>query len=268
MNVIVNLLKNVRGIVQKPALCQVLTGLPNLDLHHMLIKIYIVLLMAFCSFIYAEELTPYHKIASKSLGYSLQYRVFLPDNYSSMKNLPILFLTDGECYIKRGQVPQVISHLIQSNKIQPIVAVFVDTRDPENLEVNRRRLQFMCNGKYLQFFAAELIPEIERKFPVGTNRDDRTILGVSFGGLNAACFGLMGHKTFSGVGMHSPATHPIPELLPAYKKTERLPLKIFLSTGTPYDNSTTTRQFGSILRDKGYPLKYIEVKGGHNWDNW
>jgi enterochelin esterase-like enzyme len=45
-------------------------------------------------------------------------------------------------------------------------------------------------------------------------------------------------------------------------------LKIFLSTGEPYDNTRANRSFRNLLRDKGYPLKYREVPFGHNWDNW
>ena len=268
MNLLVNLLKKRPDKDRTTIPFKIRTQSPNFDLNRIPLKTLVVLLLAFYSFVFSETLTPYNRISSKILGYDLQYRVNLPDGFDSMQALPVLFLTDGESYIKRGQVPQVLNRLMRSKKIQPIIAVFVDARDPDDLKVNRRNSQFMCNKKYLQFFSEELIPEIERQFPVGTRREDRTILGVSFGGLNASCFGLMGAQTFSGIGMHSPATRPVPELLPAYQKAEKLPLKVFLSTGTPYDNSTTTRKFRNILRDKGYPLKYIEVEGGHNWDNW
>ena len=50
------------------------------------------------------------------------------------------------------------------------------------------------------------------------------IIAVSFGGLNAACFGLLGYEAFSGIGMHSPAKHPVKGLLPAYEEAPRLPL--------------------------------------------
>ena len=82
----------------------------------------------------------------------------------------------------------------------------------------------------------------------------------------------MGHETFFGIGMHSPANHPVPGLVPGlvpgYSKERTLPLKIFLSTGEPNDNTWANRKFRGVLREKGYPLKYIEVPEGHNWGNW
>ena len=29
-----------------------------------------------------------------------------------------------------------------------------------------------------------------------------------------------------------------------------------------------TRSFRTVLHNKGYPMRYIEVREGHNWDNW
>jgi enterochelin esterase-like enzyme len=79
---------------------------------------------------------------------------------------------------------------------------------------------------------------------------------------------LLGADTFSDIGMHSPANHPVKELLPMYEKLPRLPLNIFLSTGTPDDNTSANRRFRRILDEKGYPMKYMEVREGHNWKNW
>ncbi len=215
-----------------------------------------------------STLTPDIRISSDVLGYILQYRVYLPEGYGSKQNLPVLYVTDGQSYIKQGRVPRVLDRLIRSERIEPVITVFVDPRDPDDLDVNRRMQQFGCNTDYLRFFSDELIPTIEQDYSAAPDREKRTILGVSFGGLNAACFGLMGYKTFSGVGMHSPANHPVRELLPAYEKAPTLPLKIFLSTGEPYDNTRSNRGFRTLLREKNYPLKYIEVAEGHNWDNW
>ena len=213
----------------------------------------------------SSTLTDELRISSNVLGYDLQYRVYLPDDYQSKENLPVLYVTDGPGYIYKGKMPRVLNKLIDKGRMEPVIVVFVDARDPDNLRNNRRNAEFMCNLKYLQFFSDELIQTIEKNYPAVSDRAGRTILGLSFGGLNSACFGLMGSDTFSGIGMHSPATHPVPALLPAYEKAPLLPLRVFLSTGDHNDNERSNRRFRTILRDKGYPMKYMEVSEQHNW---
>ena len=208
------------------------------------------------------------RISSQVLGYDLQYRVHAPDNLETLNDIPVLFVTDGHSYIKQGKLPRQLNRLMNADRIKPLVTVFVDARDPDDLDNNRRNSQFMCNRKYHNFFRHELIPEIETRYPVGVDASKRTILGVSFGGLNAACFGLTGSDLFSGIGMHSPAMHPVPGILPAFENLEKLPLKIFLSTGSPNDNSVSNRKLRTILRKKGYELKFIQVEAGHDWNNW
>ena len=215
-----------------------------------------------------STLTDNIRITSDALGYDLQYRVYLPEGYDSLEDLPVLYVTDGQSYIRQGRMPQMLSRLIKSKAIEPVISVFVDPRDPDNNSTNRRNQQFLCNPDYFRFFAEELIPNIEQTYPAASDREKRTILGLSFGGLNSACFGLMGHEIFSGIGMHSPAVHPVANLMPGYEEAPTLPLKIFLSTGYPNDNSRSNRKFRTVLKDKGYTLKYIEVSEGHNWDNW
>ncbi|WP_444995647.1 alpha/beta hydrolase [Aliikangiella sp. IMCC44359] len=209
------------------------------------------------------------EIKSNRLGYSINYRVFLPHDYADLEELPVIYITDGPSYIFYGQMTKVISKLIQSKKIVPIIAVFIDTREPGNLENNRRNSEFFCNTKYSDFYVHELVPTIDKQYRTKPSANKRVILGLSFGGLNSACFGLLAHSTFGGIGMLSPAMHLVPKILHAYKHIERLPLNFFLSTGTIGDNEDKTRRFHRILRTKGYPIKYKEIRNGrHNWKNW
>ena len=218
---------------------------------------------------YADgNLSPDIRISSVAMGYDLQYRVYVPEGVEPDEELPVIFITDGPMYIKYGRVPAMLDRLIASKRMRPVVAVFVDSRNPDDLSDNRRNDEFFCNRHYLAFYIYDLIPVIEKNYPVQRTRDGRTILGVSFGGLNAACFGLLGFEYFSGIGMHSPANHPEENLLPAYENEPTRPLKIFLSTGTERDNTTANRKFRRILQEKGYELKFMQTDKGHNWDNW
>jgi enterochelin esterase-like enzyme len=232
-----------------------------------MVRIFILLLFAGTASA-AGDVSDNVRISSDVLGYDLQYRVYLPDSVNAQAKLPVMFVTDGPSYLSRGRMPLVLDRLIQEGEIDPIVVVFVDSRDPDNLQKNRRNAQFLCNSDYLNFYADELIPTIESNYPVADNREARGVIGMSFGATNAACFGLKGSNVFSRLGMLSPANHPVSDLLPAYEESPLLPLKIFLSTGKPNDNTEANRRFHKVLKDKGYNPEYVEVREGHNWDNW
>lgn len=205
---------------------------------------------------------------SSILEYKLQYRVYLPENHAPSQDLPVIFLTDGNWFIKNGGMVGVLDRMIARGSIKPVVAVFVDNRDPENLQDNRRNQQFFCNEKYADFYRAELVPHIRERYGISSDASDNAIAGMSFGGLNAACFGLMATDTFGLIGMMSPAMKPVPGLVNAYESVDRLPLRFFLSHGKQRDNEKSARKFRSTLSSKGYELKYKTVNQGHNWRNW
>ncbi|MEO1055269.1 MAG: alpha/beta hydrolase-fold protein [Bacteroidota bacterium] len=207
-------------------------------------------------------------IKSEVLGYDLQYRVYLPPNYEQLNDLSVIYLADGQWYISEGDMPNIMDELISKKQIKPLIAVFIDNRDPHNLSNNRRNSQFLCNEKYVQFAANELVPHIDKTYKTAARADARAIMGLSFGGLNAAYFGLKANDTFGKTGMQSPALHPCPSVYTAYQKKEILPLQIYLSTGSSNDTEVGTRKLKRILDAKGYDFEYKEVNQGHNWSNW
>ncbi len=207
-------------------------------------------------------------ITSTLLGYDLQYRVYTPAGYSELKNLPVIYLTDGQWYISEGEMHKEIDRLIASGKIQPIIAVFVDNRDPHNLSDNRRNRQFLGNQKYVDFYKKELVGHIETNYRVSRQQKDRAIMGLSFGGLNATFFGAKASDTFHMLGIQSPALHPVNNIYDLYRNQEKLPLKIFLSTGSVNDTEVHARRLKKTLEDRGYNFRYVEVEEGHNWRNW
>ncbi len=208
-------------------------------------------------------------IESKALSYNLQYRVYTPDPKYTRGNMASLYVTDGQSYISDGKLPEVLDRLIEAKIIMPIVVIFVDSRSPDNLSINRRNEQFFCNGKYAKFFTKELIPTISDTYDISDERDDRVILGLSFGGTNSACFGVMIPQFFGGVAMQSPANSEHLKLLSnLYRERDKASLKIFMSFGKKKDNIKAGRRFKNILLKKGYDLTYVEVNQTHNWKNW
>lgn len=217
----------------------------------------------------AGKLSDPIRIESETLGYALQYRVYVPERAPRRARLPVLYITDGPGYITQGELPALLDAEIQRGAIAPLIAVFVDARNPDNLAQNRRNQQFFCNPDYVAFFTEELLPTTDANYRTVADREGRVILGLSFGGHNAACFGLMANSAFAGVAMQSPAnSEMVDELRYRYLLQDRLPLKLFLSVGLRNDNTQAGQQFMETLQFKEYDLTYREVDAGHDWSNW
>lgn len=208
------------------------------------------------------------RIESASLDYALQYRVYTPEGYDDMHDLPTLYVTDGQYYLREGKLHKELDRQIEAGTINPVVAVFVDNRNPDDLSENRRNRQFFCNQRYADFYSSELVPTISEAYNVSDDRSDRVILGLSFGGLNSGCFGILATDTFEGIAMQSPAMHPVPELHDAYANYPKRPLKIFLSAGNENEITRRTKRLKEALEAKGYPVMYRKNREGHNWRNW
>ncbi len=209
------------------------------------------------------------RIESKVLSYALQYRVYTPSNIKMLSELPTIYVTDGQWYLDQGKMVEVLDSEIAAGRIKPVIAVFLDNRNPDQLTENRRNKQFFCNNDFVAFFKQELLPTIDSAYPTSKKRKDKVIQGFSYGGYNAACFGLMAHQSFAGIIMHSPADGDmVNEMSIRYEQSPLLPIKIFLSHGNASDNRSQGREFRDTLIKKGYQVNYQEVDFGHQWQNW
>ena len=209
----------------------------------------------------------WQRIHSPQLQYDLQYQAVPSPGYQPGD--PVLYVTDGAWYADPGQLPELIQQLRHAGKIRPLLLVLVDARDPADLSVNRRHQQFMCNQQYAAFFRDTLLPAVQTQYQPSTARTDRVILGLSFGAINAACFGLLLPNQFGNLAMQSPGNKDhLAVLTKLYQQQPLLPLKMSLSFGTLNDNLGAGRKFHQILQQKGYAVAYQEVRFGHNWHNW
>ncbi|MBC7923341.1 MAG: esterase family protein [Ferruginibacter sp.] len=216
------------------------------------------------------QLSEVCSLRSDSLGYDVHYRVYLPAGDASLRNLPVIYVTDGHEYAneKMGAMVTILDNLIAERKIQPVIAVFLDPRDPTNPAHNRRMTELVLHQPYVGFVTRELIPRIDGTYPTNPAADARAILGTSLGGLNAAYFGAEASDYFRLIGIHSPAFWYRPAIYQRYERSPRLPLKIYMSTGVINDTEDGARRMKAILTAKGYSLRYQEVNEGHSWGNW
>ncbi|MBS4060203.1 MAG: hypothetical protein KG029_07385 [Bacteroidetes bacterium] len=205
--------------------------------------------------------------AAANLGYQVRYKVYTPFNYSQLENLPVIYVTDGHEYAddRLGAMIIVLDNLIHQNRIEPVIAVFIDPRDPVS-GANRRMTEYRANIRFANFVADELTAKIDSDYKTNADAVKRAILGTSLGGWNSAFFGLMRSDKFQLIGIHSPAFDNA--ILQNFSNSALLPLKIYMSTGVIFDTQTQARNMKTILEAKGYPLQYKEVNEGHSWGNW
>lgn len=211
------------------------------------------------------------RIESAALGYTVAYQVYTPAPYERMSSLlPSIYVTDGHEYANpdMGAMVNVLDNLIADGSIRPVVAIFVDPREPDRPANNRRESQYVANRDFARFLAEELVPTIQAAYHVLPDPEHTAILGTSLGGINSAFVGLQYADVFGLIGIHSPAFWVAPDVILAYQARRPLPLKVFMSTGTIYDTADEARQLRDVLEAKGYDLLYMEVNEGHSWGNW
>lgn len=207
--------------------------------------------------------------SSKLLGYQLTYSVYFPAVEIDGK-LPVIYVTDGYEYLhpQLGNMPTVLDNLIADKKITPVIAVFIDHREPANRTNNRRMQELVMNKNYLDFFVNEFIPHIESKYPVANEAEHRAILGSSVGGLNATYFAFSRPDVFGNVGIQSPSFWTRPQIYSLCDNPDGSKIKISMTTGLINDASEGGRKMIGILENNSCTYQYREVNQGHSWGNW
>jgi enterochelin esterase-like enzyme len=111
----------------------------------------------------------------------------------------------------------VLDSLLADGKIQPMIAVMPNGRAQVN---DRAQGNVYAGSAAFANFESDLlqdvIPTIESKYSVSTNRENRALAGLSMGGGQSLNFGLAHLDVFAWVGGFSsaPNTKPPAELVP------------------------------------------------------
>jgi enterochelin esterase family protein len=188
----------------------------------------------------------------------------------NLDELPSIYITDGHEYAVDylGAAVNVLDNLIAAGQLRPAIAVFVDPRNPDNLAQNRRAEQYISNPNFASFVADELVPLIDSTYPTDDVATERSILGTSLGGLNAAFFGATRSDVFGNLGIQSPAFSADPSIYNLMRNAQLADrLRIHMTTGTMSDNGGATTMAG-ILSSYGYDFVFQTVNQGHSWGSW
>ena len=207
---------------------------------------------------------------SRELGYQITYSVYYPPNYADANRYTILYVTDGYEYMheRLGNMVTILDNLIGTEKIPPVIAVFIDHREPVNRFSNRRMTELSMNDGYLNFITRELVPHVESKLLTAAYPYSRAIMGNSAGGLFAAWLAFSRPELFPLAGIQSPSFTFQPKIYAFCETAVKQPFKIFMTSGLIHDGEETTRKMKEILEKRSCIFEYREVNQGHSWGNW
>jgi len=216
--------------------------------------------------------------ASKTVGTTRKAYLYAPPGYSRSKKYPVLYLLHGIGGDARewlvGAHPEVIlDNLYAEKAIEPMIVVMPNGRAMKDDSPGAN----IFDSVRVQAFATferdlldDLIPFIEKTFPVYKDREHRAIAGLSMGGGQSLNFGLGNLDVFAWVGGFSSAPNTKkPELLVPDPVETRKKLKLlWISCGDDdglISFSLTTHKY---LETNDVPHIFYVEPGVHDFKVW
>jgi enterochelin esterase-like enzyme len=204
--------------------------------------------------------------------------VYTPPGYSRRKKYPVLYLLHGiggdEKEWLNGGKPQVIlDNLYAENKIEPMIVVMPNGRAMKD---DRATGNIFDSSKVKAFATFEkdllqdLIPFIEKKFSVFSDREHRAIAGLSMGGGQSLNFGLGNLDKFAWIAAFSaaPNTKKPEELVPDPEETKKKLKLLWISCGDSDRLITFSRRTHEYLQKNNVPHIYYIEPGVHDFKVW
>ncbi len=216
--------------------------------------------------------------ASETVGTQRRALIYTPPGFSEKKKYPVLYLLHGiggdeKEWLNGGRPQMILDNLYAEGKIAPMIVVLPNGRAMKD---DRATGDIMAPDKVQAFATFEkdllndLIPFIEKKYPVLTDREHRAIAGLSMGGGQALNFGLGNLDKFSWVGGFSsaPNTKRPEELVPDPEAAKNKLKLLWISCGESDRLIGFSKRTHDYLAEKNVPHIYYIEPGGHDFKVW
>lgn len=215
---------------------------------------------------------------SKTVGVPRKALVYTPPGYDKSIKYPVLYLLHGiggdELEWFKNGVPHIIlDNLYAEGKIEPMIVVLPNGRAMKD---DRATGDIMGAEKVAAFANFErdllddLIPFIEKRYPVKSDPGHRALFGLSMGGGQALNFGLGNMDTFAWVGGFSsaPNTRAPEQLLPDPQEAKDKLKLLWISCGDQDGLIYNSRRTHDYLKKQGVPHVFYIEPGGHDFKVW
>jgi enterochelin esterase-like enzyme len=183
--------------------------------------------------------------------------VYLPPGYpEAERKYPCAYFHDGSFYLSNGMARNVLDYLIYHQKINPIIAVFVNPKNRED--------EYYYNYQFMDTFINQIIPFVERYFDCDHKTENRAIIGFSLGGLSALLLALHYPDIIGNCAAFSPAIFT-GNLIESYLDAPYIFTKFYIDAGTYEDwIYTAALELANIMDKKKYNGRFFSWHEYHS----
>lgn len=215
---------------------------------------------------------------SKTVGVKRKALLYTPPGFSKNKKYPVLYLLHGiggdpNEWLYGGNPQVILDNLYADGKIVPMIVVMPNGRAMKD----DRPVGNVFDSVKVRAFATfekdllnDLIPYIEKTYPVLKDRESRAIAGLSMGGGQSLNFGLGNLDKFAWIGGFSsaPNTKRPEELVPDAARAKQQLKLLFISCGDSDRLITFSKRTHDYLEKNNVPHIYYIEPGVHDFKVW
>lgn len=195
------------------------------------------------------------------------FLIYLPPCYSELtdQRYPVLYLLHGQTFTQdqwvRLGVPQIADQLIHSGETVPFIIVFPDDR----------YWYAQPGAGFGDRLILDVIPHMDKNYRTITDREQRSLGGLSRGGGWVVKLGFENPEMFGSLGLHSPAIFK--DNAPAIEKVlknipEDTRPRLWLDVGDADSELPSILLFEDMLTRNGYFHEFHFYAGDHSEAYW
>jgi enterochelin esterase family protein len=222
---------------------------------------------------------------SSTLKRFRRLHVYTPPGYETGEGkYPIFYLLHGafdsdHSWSSVGRAGFILDNLFAAGKAKPMVVVM-----PHG-HTGPFRFGMPLSGEFEPEFVTDIMPQMEKRYRVYTDRQHRAMAGLSMGGAHALNIGIPHLEQFGYLGVYSSGIFGIAGGMggnqpqgPTFEEQHKAilddaklkeGLKLFwFATGKDDFLVGTSRATVEMFKKHQFNVVYKETEGAHTWDNW
>jgi len=214
-------------------------------------------------------------VGSETLRSERAVQIYLPARFHESRRYPLLVVHDGADFLHFCNLKTILDNLIHRHEIPPMIVALTDSP--------RRLIEYADDEAHAAFLAEELVPLLEERYPLVKSPSGRGLAGASFGAVASLAAAwrhpgvfdnlllLSGSFAFTDIGAHDrgPVFDPVVDFVNRFREAPGRPAeRLYVACGIYESLIYYNRSMVPLLQDTGMQVRFVEVRDGHNWENW